>query len=210
MEDGADKDVVDRAADTVRRKRCAQGVHVRFQLSAGRVAGEAVVHQVERGVLRGQRGDRHTEDPGVLDAADVRPELVDVNHLGHDGEDRLLRNADNLEPVANGDVIEVGKGPRQRDLGRAGRPAPRSNADLSNVAARVVAADSGHQVFMSTRLKLDVGRSIGTAVAGRPDEGRRSGDRTGINPAVERSLQMSAFLRIECQLVRVTRLRDEG
>src|SRR5439155_8475034 len=126
----------------------------------------------------------------------------------HHGEDGLLRNADNLEPVSDGDVVEVGKRPRQRDLGAARRPVAPGNAELPNVASRVVAGDGGHHILVSTRLKLHVCGTIWTGVRRGSDQRGRAGERARVDPAVEPNLQVSALLRLERQLVRVTRLRD--
>ena len=70
------------------------------QLGAGRVAGEAVVHQVGDLALDLQLGHRRLLHPGML-AARVGASLVDVDDLGDDSEERLLRHADDLEAVAD-------------------------------------------------------------------------------------------------------------
>ena len=71
---------------------------------------------------------------------------------------------DDFDLVADGDVVEVGKRPRQHDLVVADRPVAGGDAELFDVAVRVVAPNSCHGVLVTARLKLDVGRAIWTAV----------------------------------------------
>ena len=146
----------------------------------------------------------------MLLAADVRADLIDVRHQGGDLEDRLLRNAEDRQPVPHRDVVDVGKGPRQRNLVAGCRPAARRDAKLLDVPVGIAARDGGHQILVSARPKLHVGGGIRTAKRDRSDERRRSGESGRIYAAVERHLQVGAFLCVERRLIGIARLRQQG
>ena len=115
-------------------------------------------------------------------AADRRLGLVDVNQLGRHGQDRLLRNADDFEPVADGDVVDVGKRPRNRDLIVGERPVSARDAQLLDIPARVVAPDGGHHVLVPGQLQLHVGGVVWTAICRRSNERWRPGEGAGLRP----------------------------
>src|SRR4029077_10043046 len=195
--------------DAARRKGGAESIDISLQLRARRVCGEPVRHQVEGGVLAGNSGYGGAEQPRVL-AAEVRASLVDVDDSPHDCEHRLRRDAYDLEPLANRDVVELRERSRERDLVGGARPSARGDTQLLHGPACVVPTERVHGELAAAGLELQRGGRVRPAGCRRAEKLRGSGNRPRIGAAVEGNLQMRALLRLEGGLVRIVGLGQEG
>ena len=167
VEDAANQDVVERAHNASRRQRGPDSIDVCLKLCARRIGGKSISHQVVGGPFDGQGGYGRAQHPGVL-AAQVRASLIDVHHLGRDGERRLLSDADDLDLLAHRDVVQLGKRSRERDLVIRARPVACGDAELLHTAARVVPADRVDSELPAAGLELQRRDRI------RPAERRRA------------------------------------
>ncbi len=172
VEDAADQDVVQRPSDASGWEARAHTVDVALQLSAGRVIGEAIIHEVVGRVRRRQGRHRGRQDPRVL-AAEVCAALVDVDDLARHRQCWRRLDADDLQPVAYRDVVELRKRAGEDDLVVADRPAARRDVEHFHRSARVVTADSIDVELAVSKLELDVGDGVRTPGRGGADGGRR-------------------------------------
>src|SRR6266516_5049484 len=190
VEDVSNEDVVDGADDASRRKRGSESIHVRLQLGARRIGRESIGHEVVGRVLGAQAGYRRARHPGML-AAQVRASFVNVDDFGRDSEHWFLRNAGDLDLLADPDVVQLGERSRERDLIVAARQVTCGDADLFHGTAWVVTTDRVQAEFAAAGLELQRGDRIWATRGRRAQKLRRGRYRLGVRPAVVRDLQVS-------------------
>src|SRR5439155_4562052 len=134
VEDAADEKVIDRARDAPGRKGGPQRLDSCAELGAGRIAREAIVHEVVTAACGRQPVDCRGADPGAL-RTDVRANLVDVDDLARDRGHRRIRDADHLERFADRDVTQIRERTRYRDLVVADRPPAGHQNELPDLSA---------------------------------------------------------------------------
>ena len=208
VEDVSNQDVVERAHDASRRQRGPDSIGDRLKLGARRIGGEPIGHQKVGRFFGGQGGYGRAQRPCVL-AAEVRASLIDVHYLGRDGKDRLLRNAHDLDLLADRDMVQLGKRARERDLVVRARPAACGDAELLHIAAGVVTADRVDSELPAAGLELQRRDRIRPAERRRADQPWSPGHCRRVGAAVVCDLQVSTLLCVEGGLVGIMRLRQK-